>query len=238
MQEYNEYAPTGFDPQGIVLDEQQNWLVVPVGQNRDSSALDLSNFQAALAMLGGESETVEVHRFGHWACGWIEIIIVEPSSDAHKTAQEIETKISDYPVLDDDDFSEREHGEAMEIIENILPSEYVQHAETIFSSLRDTSPDSITESDVMQALENNEIAVKCSDSVCGQLVPFESIHLYGACVGLCKDCAMETVGKLENALLLTLEDFEISDYVRRTIEDALGRSRSPYHTPDLLPVAG
>ncbi len=112
MDTYAKFQPTGFDPAGLALDDQQDWLVVPVGRNRDSGCLDESNFASALESLGGESETVEVHRFGHWACGWFEIIIVKPDSDAAKEAESIESALADYPCLDDEDFSQRETEEA------------------------------------------------------------------------------------------------------------------------------
>jgi len=57
---------------------------------------------------------VEVHRFGHWACGWFEIILVRPDTNAAKTAEEIEAALADYPILDECDHSEREMGAANE----------------------------------------------------------------------------------------------------------------------------
>ena len=106
MRTYSEFQPTGFDPRGLGLEDQQDWLVLPCGRNRDSGPLDESNFHSALKSLGGESETVEVHRFGHWACGWFEIIVVHP--DRASEAEKIEGALADYPVLDDSDYSERE----------------------------------------------------------------------------------------------------------------------------------
>lgn len=110
MQRYSEFRPTQFDPRGLSLDEQQEWLVLPVAQNRDSGPLEQSNFAVALESLGGESDVVQVHRFGHWANGWFEIIIVDPADKRAVTiAEDIERALEDYPVLDDSDFSEREH---------------------------------------------------------------------------------------------------------------------------------
>lgn len=109
MQTYAKHRPTSYDPAGAFLDDdRQSWLVVPVMQTRDSGPFDLSNFAAALEMLGGESETVEVHRFGHWGPGWYEIIIIEPSSPQAAIAEEIERRLQDYPLLDEDDCSRRE----------------------------------------------------------------------------------------------------------------------------------
>ena len=111
LQRYSEYAPTGFDRAGSFLDDRQRWYVGP-GRNRDSDQLTESNFATALALLGGESDTVEVHRFGHWACGWLEVIIAHPRrGDA---LQDIAARLADYPVLDEDDYSRREFEDACE----------------------------------------------------------------------------------------------------------------------------
>jgi hypothetical protein len=116
MQKYKDYQPTGFDRKGAFLHEQGEWLVVPVIQTRDSRSLERSNFKTALEMLGGEDDTVEVHRFGHWGPGWYEIIIVSPyDKDKVKVAEEIERSLEDYPILDEDDFLELELEEANEV---------------------------------------------------------------------------------------------------------------------------
>jgi hypothetical protein len=71
-----------------------------------------SNFESALEMLGGESKSVRVDRFGHWACGWFELILVNPKNEAKLTkAYEIRKLLDEYPVLDDTDYYERENEE-------------------------------------------------------------------------------------------------------------------------------
>lgn len=107
MIKYKEFSPTSLDPAGLALPDRQNWLVLPVGRNRDSDTLSESNFEAALNQMGGESETLEVHRFGHWARGWFEIIIMHPSRCTE--AVEIEAALEDYPVLDEFDHAERQY---------------------------------------------------------------------------------------------------------------------------------
>lgn len=109
---YSEFRPTPFDCRGRGLSNRQSWFVAPVGRNRDSGPLDESNFAVALKMLGGESATVEVQRFGHWGPGWFEIILVAPESLAHMQATGIEASLADYSVLDDMDYSQREHDAA------------------------------------------------------------------------------------------------------------------------------
>lgn len=109
MQKYSEFAPTGFDPRGSFLPEQGDWLVAPCKRNRDSKSLDLSNWDKQIERLGGEhSQRVQIHRFGHWACGWFEIVLINPRSKKAKIGAEIEKQLENYPVLDEDDFSARE----------------------------------------------------------------------------------------------------------------------------------
>jgi hypothetical protein len=124
MKKYKDFAPTSFDSKGAFLPEQGEWLVVPVGQNRDSGCLDRSNFRTALEILGGEQENlVEVHRFGHWGPGWFEIIIVHPSLEAQVKA--IEDKLENYLVLDYEDYSTLEWEAAEEYWEQMSISDRI-----------------------------------------------------------------------------------------------------------------
>lgn len=116
MQTYAGYRPTGFDAAGLGLPDRQDWIVCPVIQTRDSGPIETSNFDAAVKILGGESDTVEVHRFGHWGPGWYEIILVSPERAGE--VEELESSLENYPVLDENDLSEREHEEYMESWDN------------------------------------------------------------------------------------------------------------------------
>jgi hypothetical protein len=87
-----------------------------VGQSRDSDCLERSNFAAMLAALGGESETVIVVRESHWAVGWVEwIAIHEGDTAALAIADEQQERLQNYPVLDEEDWSQREQEEADEV---------------------------------------------------------------------------------------------------------------------------
>ena len=83
-------------------------------RNRDSNVLAESNFETALEMLGGESENVQINRFGHWACGWWESLSVKPGTPQFEIAKQIERSLSEYPVLDEEDWSNREQDSANE----------------------------------------------------------------------------------------------------------------------------
>jgi hypothetical protein len=124
LQLYKDFSPTCFDSKGAFLPCRQNWIVAPLTQTRDSGAFDKSNFDAALKILGGESETVEVHRFGHWGPGWFEIIIVNPSRKADIEA--IVEKLENYPLLDDKDFCNREYEEYLEAWDNYGFSDFIK----------------------------------------------------------------------------------------------------------------
>jgi hypothetical protein len=87
-------------------------LLVVMGRSRDSDLLTESNWHCALEALGGESEMVEIIRYGHWAVGWVETLVVRACSKAHVIAQELCDALESYPVLDDEDFSRRESEEA------------------------------------------------------------------------------------------------------------------------------
>jgi len=115
MNPYKTHRPTGFDRAGAFLDDRQEWLVAPVSRTRDTGPLEESNFQAFLDGLGGESDSVEVHRFGHWGPGWYEIIIIDPKAeDIVALAQEMEDSLENYPVLDDEELFKLEQAAEQE----------------------------------------------------------------------------------------------------------------------------
>lgn len=145
MKTYSTHQPTGFDPKGAFLPDRQLWLVLPVSRTRDSGCLDESNFAAAVKLLGGESETVEIHRFGHWGPGWYEIILIDPlDAAAVKVGEEIESALADYPILNEEDFSEREWNLAAETWANMSVRERVEILQerggSIFAARRDELP--------------------------------------------------------------------------------------------------
>lgn len=115
LKRYADFAPTAFDCNGLGADRMGDdgegrgeWVVGPVSQTRGSGPLELSNFRSVLADIGGEGEDVEVHRFGHWGPGWFEIILARPGTEAAGKLTEWAERLADYPVADEEDFSELE----------------------------------------------------------------------------------------------------------------------------------
>jgi hypothetical protein len=146
MKRYKEYQPTQFDRKGAFLPDQGEWFVAPVIQTRDSDCLEKSNFEVALEMLGGESETVEVHRFGHWGPGWFEIIIVDCfDRDKVLKLEEIEASLENYPVLDEMHFSELEWNAATEYWEHMSIRERLEWCHKYNVSFLKARHDSIPE---------------------------------------------------------------------------------------------
>lgn len=96
---------------------ESEWLVV-MTRNRDSDILTESNWENAIELLGDESETVQIFRFGHWACGWWEAMCVKEKTESEVIGQKIEDRLSDYPVLNEEHFSEMELEEANRIWES------------------------------------------------------------------------------------------------------------------------
>jgi hypothetical protein len=101
--------------------EADAWLVVPIGHNRDSDTLSESNWAYVLCALesypSGEASEEDsqwhVLNFNHWACGWVDCLIVRPDSDALYCIDGILARLESYPALDDEDFSNREHENAI-----------------------------------------------------------------------------------------------------------------------------
>ena len=119
LQKYSDFKPTQFD-HNIDID-RENWLVAPCSVNRDSEPFTRSNWEQqekALQEISEEGEGWEIHRFGHWACGWFEILIVEPNSKQSEIAENLAISLEDYPLLDECHASELEHEEANEVWKN------------------------------------------------------------------------------------------------------------------------
>lgn len=99
MKQYKDFAPTSMDCKGLALDDRQEWYVVGT-VNRDSSILEEVNYRTLRELCG---ENHEEHDFGHWACGWIRVLIVPSVTPALQSALDA---LTDYPVLDDGAYSE------------------------------------------------------------------------------------------------------------------------------------
>lgn len=101
----------------------EGWFVF-LDRNRDSQLLTSHNFETALRELETLSTddapdgdaTVRAVSENHWACGWLEwIAIHESNAPALAKARELGKRLDDYPILDEESYSERESEAADEI---------------------------------------------------------------------------------------------------------------------------
>lgn len=99
-----------------------------LAMNRDSNALDRANFDAGLKLVRSvmskdsvpgdpdESATVQVVTENHWAVGWVRwIAIHESDTAALQEAGRIVAKMENYPVLDEELWSQYESEESNEV---------------------------------------------------------------------------------------------------------------------------
>lgn len=93
-------------------DEMDDWLVTPFGRNRDSCHLTVSNHETVVELLKAAepegADDYQVLRFGHWACGWVDQVVVRPGTPCATVIEEQMARYESCPVLDDEDFSRRE----------------------------------------------------------------------------------------------------------------------------------
>lgn len=150
---YATYRPTSFDVAGLALPDRQTWRVMPAGVNRDSDVLTRSNWRAMVASLVAvdpSGEHHETHRFGHWGCGWLEIMIVNPDAPPAvvDAAGEIAAALESYPVLSDDDYGTLEYETACETWAHMGTRERIRTCArfrvSIFAARRDELPDDPT----------------------------------------------------------------------------------------------
>jgi len=102
-----------------------HWFSV-AGQSRDSDALERCNFQefcAALEEINPDCYAVESEN--HWAVGWVETLLVDPAyPTAVALAETLRAKLADYPVLNDEAFSQLEYDEYQKAMDDWGYTEY------------------------------------------------------------------------------------------------------------------
>tara|TARA_Y100001938_G_scaffold5948_1_gene7433 strand:+ start:384 stop:1229 length:846 start_codon:yes stop_codon:yes gene_type:complete len=110
LQTFGEFQPTEYDRKGKGADfDNRDWLVSSIQLNRDSGLIEKSNFETyikGLTDIEPEGDHWQIHRFGHWACGWFEVVILNPiDSLVLDQALQDQLSLTDYPILNEDHFS-------------------------------------------------------------------------------------------------------------------------------------
>jgi hypothetical protein len=106
-----------------------------VGRSRDSDALERANFRAMLTALGFDDDenapddcpldselgepTRAIVRESHWAVGWVEWIAIHHlDTNGLRIADKQAARLQDYPILDEDLWSEYEDADCGETWSN------------------------------------------------------------------------------------------------------------------------
>ncbi len=108
LKTYREWSPTQHDTRGLNAPDRQDWLVCPVIRTRDSETLDQANYEEMLARLEPHADDYEELSFGHWACGWFNIIVVRPDTEAERLVKAAEEDLESYPILSENRLGELE----------------------------------------------------------------------------------------------------------------------------------
>lgn len=124
--------------------------------HRDSGLLDQSNANAIRKALEAFEDDVRFETFSHWAVGWIDAVAVRVETRAYRTLCEIIDRLSEYPILDETEYSEREYEATLE---NIKDSFYHVSGEVD----RDKLPDDWTCSAFSWFSDHDQNAVENSD---------------------------------------------------------------------------
>lgn len=125
------------------------------GRHRDSTILENCNYDEILGYLEilsgihGCRDKVYDFRAGHWAVGWVEEIIVE--KDAHDAvliqAAEYLSALSDYPILDEQKYSDTQFDAVCDYWISLTTSERMvyctEHDVSVFASRRDHIPNPV-----------------------------------------------------------------------------------------------
>ncbi len=108
------------DKLSVAFSDQDSWLrdtsksdwLILYTQHRDSDILTRSNWEVLVEDLGEGCETMSA---SHWAVGWVEYLLINPDdSEAVRRAEDWECVLADYPVCDDEHYSNMETKEADE----------------------------------------------------------------------------------------------------------------------------
>jgi hypothetical protein len=149
------------------LDLFNTWGLCYGLEHRDSSILEQSNSAAIQAMIKEAelTEDFETCHFNHWAVGWIdELAIRLVTEDGINTRalvffQNILDQLADYPILNEDDWSNREYEDTLDTLEScykwdlesagyVLPDDW---SSTLYSELEVSSSDELTIGKVLEA---------------------------------------------------------------------------------------
>ena len=143
---------------------RENWIVV-ITRTRDSDLLETSNWHYCLKKFNMvdnlDKIDVAIERAGHWACGWLEYLVISPdNAEFIALSQDIDKRLKDYPVLDDDDYSNRQWEEADTALTEALQDFRNKHNRSFPVRLREDAMDYALDHDGYISISNLEDILK------------------------------------------------------------------------------
>jgi hypothetical protein len=118
-----------------------------------------------------ENDSCQRISMNHWAVGWVESIIIHPSDiTAVAEAELIVSEMENYPVLDDEDYSDREYQAAMENITGSIRmlgfGEDKNLARDIYNWLSRNDDCALENTDDTGAYVSDEVILEAIEGVC------------------------------------------------------------------------
>jgi hypothetical protein len=131
-------------------EDLSNWYIL-IARTRDSDNLENSNFESIMDYLtkdnweiiesmGEDINNILLASFGHWACGWIESLMIHEGNDAALIMGDwIKEQLDGSPVFNDDDYQEREFKDYMincnEAVKGWLDSKEIPYNDELVSKI-------------------------------------------------------------------------------------------------------
>lgn len=165
LEPWSSDGPTSWDSaSNYAGDDFGCFYVAPVAINRDTAdALTLSNWSVVTAELEPLCEHDEsgIHRFGHWACGWYELMLIhESDTKALKAADDWAASLADYCVADEGALSEQELELEQEAWDSWAASDWRNAVEKRLKALAAPPPDAdcYWEDEIIEAVSDEKLS--------------------------------------------------------------------------------
>lgn len=122
MEKLKNWNPSSWDSRANYMgtNDYDEYFVVYCKTRDSNSILCESNWEILCKELHAEENNgVEIVRFGHWACGHYDLLLVSPDSKELSRAEEFYHALENYPVLSDDHYSNKMFEAESEAFNNI-----------------------------------------------------------------------------------------------------------------------